>query len=128
MRIGGGALVNMHRCCAAPTTDDAPHRLTLARRCLGIAAWIVPGTVLALMPKCPACLAAYLAVGTGVGLSLSAAAYLQASLLILCIASLVYLAVRRLDRFAVVKEALSRAKSHRPTIQTKEIAPCKQPK
>ena len=41
--------------------------------------------------------------------------------------SLLYLVVRRLGRFIVVKEALSREKSHRPTIQTKEIALCKQP-
>jgi len=107
MRIGGGALVNTHRCCeaasdsrsepfAAPITDGEPHRLTFVRRCLDIAGWIVPGAVLALMPKCPACLAAYLAVGTGFGLSLSTAAHLRASLLILCIASLLCLVVRRL--------------------------------
>ncbi|MGH8532589.1 MAG: hypothetical protein ACREV1_07645 [Gammaproteobacteria bacterium] len=111
--------MNTHRCCeaasdsrskpfAAPTTDRAPHRLTFARRCLDIAGWIVPGAILALMPKCPACLVAYLAVGTGLGLSLSTATYLRASLLILCIASLLYLVVRRLCRFVVVKETLRR--------------------
>jgi hypothetical protein len=71
------------------------------------------------MPKCPACLAAYVAVGTGLGLSLSAAAHLRASLLILCIALLLYLMVKRLG-FVVVKEALLRAKSHLPAVQTKE--------
>ena len=118
MRIGGGAHVNTHRCCevaasdsrsepfAAPTTDGTPHRLTLARRCLDIAGWIVPGAILALVPKCPACLAGYLAAGTGFGLSLSTAAHLRASLLILCIASLLYLVVRRLGRFAMIKRQL----------------------
>ena len=109
--------MNTHRCCEtaasdsrsgsfAPTKDGAPHRLTLARRCLDIAAWIVPGAILALVPKCPACLAGYLAVGTGFGLSLSTAAHLRASLLILCIVSLLYLVVRRLGRFAMVKRQL----------------------
>jgi hypothetical protein len=62
-----------------------------------------------------------MAVGTGLGLSLPAATHLRASLLILSIALLLYLAVKRLCRFAVMKEALLRAKGHLPMIQTKEI-------
>jgi hypothetical protein len=132
MRIGGGALVNTQPCCkfsasdsrsepfTAPPTDGEP--LTFARRCLDIAGWLVPGAILALMPKCPACLAAYMAVGTGLGISLSTATHLRASLLFLCVALLLYLVVKGLCRLVVVKEVLLRAKSHRPTIQTKEIA------
>ncbi len=115
--------MNTHHCCeigagdsrferfAAQTEVGRWHPRTFARRCLDIAGWIVPSAILALIPKCPACLAAYVAMGTGVWLSLSTATYLRSSLLILSIASLLYLVVRRPSRFIVLKQALLRRKA-----------------
>ena len=89
------------RCCddeseSVYETTTVVARPRLARRARELARWIVPAAGLALVPKCPACLAAYLAVGTGVGVSVSTATYLRMFLLVAFVASLSYLAVKRL--------------------------------
>lgn len=61
-----------------------------------IAGWIVPSVTLVLAPKCPACVAAYVALATGIGISLPVAAGLRLALVAVCVAALVFLAARRL--------------------------------
>lgn len=56
-----------------------------------LSAWIAPAAGLALMPKCPMCIVAYIAIWTGAGVSISTAAHLRALTLILCAAALAYL-------------------------------------
>jgi hypothetical protein len=134
MRIDGGKLVNGHHCCegpagdsrsgpfAVPVNDGEPHPRSFARHCLNRAGWMVPGVLMALIPKCPACLAAYVAGATGLGLSLSAAAYVRALLLILCIASLVYLAVRRLHCVVVERRAHMENTRRRPHLNSEYLS------
>ena len=87
--------MNAHydECCCGPSGR------TFARRCRSVAGWVVPASVLALMPKCPMCVAAYVAMGTGFGMSVSAASYLRTSMLALSAIGLVYLAAKTARRY-----------------------------
>ena len=77
----------------------------VARRGGSIVGWVVPGTVLALLPKCPACVAGYVALLTGVGVSVSAATYLRTALIVLCDVSLVTVAARQSLRLVMRRGA-----------------------
>src|SRR5256885_7443102 len=63
---GGGEAMRARSCCREAT------------------GWIAPSLGLALIPKCPACVAAYVAAIPGAGISLPMAARLRLGLLILC--------------------------------------------
>jgi hypothetical protein len=88
----------MSACCNA-SGQKTP---TWARRAREILAWALPSVLLALVPKCPACLAAHVALWTGLGLSFSTATYLRWALLLVCIASLLFLVVKRLMSYRAV--------------------------
>jgi hypothetical protein len=89
----------MSACCDAAGDRKTP---TWAPRVREIFAWVFPGAILVLAPKCPACLAAHVALWTGFGLSLSTATYLRWAMLSLCVASLLFLIVQRLDRIGAI--------------------------
>jgi hypothetical protein len=80
------------------SVNDDARPPTFVRRCFQVGGLALPSVALVLLPKCPACLAAYIAIGTGVGISVPAANYLRILLVILCAASLSYVAARPLHR------------------------------
>jgi hypothetical protein len=63
----------------------------MAAGALSLGVWL-------LMPKCPVCLAAYVALWTGLGLSFAAATSIRWSLLGLSSALLLFLIVRQVSR------------------------------
>jgi hypothetical protein len=69
------------------------------RRTRGAAAFALPSIALALVPKCPMCIAAWLALGGGFGISFTTAAHLRTALVCLCWSVLVLLTVRVVMRF-----------------------------
>lgn len=60
--------------------------------------WGVPIVTLALIPKCPGCVAAYVLLFTGVGVSLPVAAAARTTLFALCITVLTVLTWRAVRR------------------------------
>src|SRR5436190_5342111 len=89
----------MSACCDAAGDRKTPAWL---RRIREVLSWMLPSAILVLVPKCPACLAAHVALLTGLGLSLSTATYLRWALLLLCVASLLFMIVKRLDRVRAI--------------------------
>ena len=76
----------MKGCCEVESPRSRPSGL------LGkLGRWLIPAAGLALMPKCPACLAVYITLATGVGVSISTAAHLRTMLIVMGGAMLAYL-------------------------------------
>ncbi|QDU90731.1 hypothetical protein Pla175_41420 [Pirellulimonas nuda] len=81
-------------CCCRTSRPAGRRRRPVAEA----AVWVVPSVLLAATPKCPLCLAAYVALATGVGLSATVAGCLHAGLVLMCAALLSYAAARGLLR------------------------------
>jgi hypothetical protein len=88
--------------CCSTNSDRAELSVAVAntahrpffRRSTALIQWALPLTTLALMPKCPACIAAYVLFFTGIGLSLSAATALRWTLIAFSLSALAWLLLR----------------------------------
>lgn len=81
--------MNPAHCCHPPRQPGRRWK-----RAGELVAWLVPAAVLILLPKCPMCIVAYVGVATGLGISFTAASGLRIAAIILCVASLLFLAAR----------------------------------
>jgi hypothetical protein len=88
-----------HHCqIATQDRDHARRPASRWRRGGEFAGWLIPSATLVLLPKCPVCMAMYVAMFSGVGISVASASNFRISLLTLCVAALLCLTLKRLCR------------------------------
>ncbi|HEY4676572.1 MAG TPA: hypothetical protein VIJ01_05395 [Candidatus Angelobacter sp.] len=93
--------MNKSSCCTVTTSaarntpikaaDGKAHPSSVKRRRFTLARFSLPTLILVLLPKCPACFAAYVALGTGISVSVTSASILRTLLIAICVASLVWI-------------------------------------
>jgi hypothetical protein len=97
MLLGAEVSMTALPCCRPVACDKvrAAHSGPRSpRRWFRFAEWTFPSAIPLLLPKCPLCIAAYVAFVTGVGISAGTAALLKEILIIVCVTSLAYLILR----------------------------------
>ncbi|SFQ52412.1 hypothetical protein [Parafilimonas terrae] len=80
-------------------TENKQGKKKAARRGRAFIEMAVPAFVFMLIPKCPVCLAGYIALATGAGISLTTATYMRIGLIIACVASLVYFVFKQVSKY-----------------------------
>ena len=80
-------------CCLGEPASRRP-----ARRLSRAAATVLPSALLAILPKCPLCLAAWLTAVTGVGFTSGGAAWVRAMLVVFAVTAVVLVLHNALGR------------------------------
>src|SRR5690348_22149 len=85
-----------HSCCRGiPTQTGSDWK---GPWLLSTPTWILPTAVLASLPQCAMCVAADMALATGLTVSLSVATWIRSGLLVICLGTLTVLSVQVLAR------------------------------
>jgi hypothetical protein len=85
-------------CCRGGPIESPPASRSTSRSVWEIVTGALSVGVWVLMPKCPVCLAAHVALWTGLGLSFAAAKYVRWGLMLLSATALLYLIGRRVAK------------------------------
>ena len=88
--------MNYSICCRMKSKASTSVPLESGSRTREAAGLIFPGALLALLPKCPMRLAAYVTLGTGFTLSHTSASFLMRSLTAICLSIMAFCVVRRI--------------------------------
>lgn len=97
----------MGLCCSNSSATDTPPagppsqsvaRRSWPARVRAALAWTLPIATLALIPKCPACVAGYVLLFTGIGISLPVAGGMRWAWITLCAIAITVLLVRATAR------------------------------
>ena len=84
-------------CCHKSREENPKAPQSIRRATTASAKWLLPSIGLVFIPKCPMCLAGYIALA-GVGISFEAADWLRFTLIWTCIASLACFAALTIRR------------------------------
>lgn len=87
------------------TDENKEGKKKTGRRSKDYIKMAVSAFVFVLIPKCPVCLAGYIALGTGLGISLTTATYIRFGLIIACALSLVYFVFKQISRYLFRRSA-----------------------
>jgi hypothetical protein len=88
--------LNQMRCCEAQSAARHRSAARYFRRWRSAGSCVGSGAMLFLLPKCPVCIAAYLAVWTGAGIAAPIAGHLRFAMAAIFVVSFAFLLTRRL--------------------------------
>jgi len=99
--------MNAHPCCqkSSGSHSNARHPQSWWLRAKNGAGFIIPSALLTVLPKCPVCLAAYVALGTGLSISYGSAQILMRALTVLCLGTLGLCAARCVVKYCLKEQA-----------------------
>ncbi|HCS50281.1 hypothetical protein [Rubinisphaera sp.] len=85
--------MSIEKCCCHKSAESVANY-----RVRQVINWCLPTAVIALLPKCPLCLAGYFTLLTGAGISLTTAALLRSGVLYFSLAALCFLTFQLVRR------------------------------
>ena len=93
-----------HNAKPLQTIESTQDKKKTSRGFSGYLKMAIPAFVFIIIPKCPVCLAGYIALATGIGISITTATYVRFGLIVFCIISLIYFIVKHTTKWLMRNE------------------------